>query len=134
MVDSISTALSGLLANQTKASGAASNIANVSTTGSLDENSDKQAPYTPVDVTFTSQENGGVTAQVTDRQPSFVPSYAPDSPFADAEGIIGSPNIRLEEEIVTLKQAELSYKANAKVVKVALELQDELLDAIDTKE
>lgn len=130
MIDAIRTALSGLVAAGTKAATAASNIANAHTTGAV---SGGKAPYTPVDAVNTATEGGGVQANVVPRRPAFVPSYDPSSPFADAQGLIGAPNVSYEQEIVSLKQAELSYKANIKVIETATELQDELIDAFDEK-
>ena len=37
----------------------------------------------------------------------------------------------LPSAIVELKQAEIAYKASAKLIKVADEMQDELLKALD---
>jgi flagellar basal-body rod protein FlgC len=131
MISAIQTALSGLLSQGSKVATAASNIANVSTTGSLDKNSNQRAPYTPVDAQFSSQENGGVSTTVVNRDPAFIPSYAPNSPFADENGIIGAPNISLDQEIVSLKQAETAYKANLKTIEIASEMEDALLNSFD---
>ncbi len=132
MIDAITTALSGLLASTNKAAAASGNIANANTTGSLADNAAKK-PYTPVDSVQSSSAGGGVSTTIVNRTPPFVPAYDPSSPFADEGEIIGSPNIRLEEEVVTLKQAELSYKANLKVLQTASDMQDELIDSINTK-
>lgn len=134
MIDSIRTALSGLLSAGTKAATAAGNIANANTTGAADGGaSGRKAPYTPVDAVNTSAAGGGVQANVVPRQPAFVPAYDPSSPFANADGIIGAPNVSYEQEIVSLKQAELSYKANLKVIETATDMQDALIDAFDEK-
>jgi flagellar basal-body rod protein FlgC len=130
MLDAINTALSGLLAQGQKAGNSANNIANAQSTGQLDGRD--PAPYTPVDTALTAREGGGVDATTLPRQNAFTPSYEPNSPFANEDGYIGAPNVSLEEEIVNLKQAELAYKANLKTVQIASELQDELLDAVDT--
>lgn len=131
MIDAIKTAISGLLAQKTRASTASSNIANATTTGTLDQNNGLQAPYTPVETQFTADKDGGVRASVANRDPAFVPSYAPNSPFADENGIIGAPNVSLDQEIVTLKQAEIAYKANLKTIEIASEMEDALLDSFD---
>lgn len=137
MLGAISIALSGLNASAKKVAAAASNIANMGTTGALDEKNGS-LPYTPQTTTQTpvTDQNGnslGLTSTLTDKNPAFVPSYDPDSPFADENGIIGSPNVDLAEEIVNLKTAEISYKANLKTIQTAQDMSDELLNILDEK-
>ena len=135
MVSTINIALSGLNAATTQLNASASNIANLTTAGSLETG--RQAPYTPLQTQNTARTdtNGnpqGVSSQITPRASDpFTPSFAPDSPFANAEGIIGIPNINLAEEAVNLQLAEIQYKANASVIKTAGELTDELLNLFD---
>lgn len=134
MINVINTALSGLNAAAKKVDAAASNIANVSTTGSVEDGG--QAPYsalTTVQKTVVDGEGNGLGARtdIVPKDPGFVPAYAPDSPFANAEGIIGVPNVNLAEEAVNLKLAEISYKASLSVIKTADELSEELLHTVD---
>jgi len=129
MVNSIQTSLSGLMASGKKVAVASSNIANARTTGSLSDA--ENAPYSALQ-TQNVAENGGVRAQVTEKTPPFVPAFDPDSPFADADGIIGAPNVNLGEELVITKEAEFAYKANAQLIKTDGELFDTLINALDT--
>jgi len=130
----INTALSGLAAASKKVEAAASNIANLQTSGSLEEG--KQAPYTPITTqqTAITDQNGngqGVHSGFIAKEQPFTPRFDPDSPFANADGIIGVPNINLAEEVVNLMVAELSYKANIQTLKVSEELSNELLSILD---
>lgn len=134
MINSIGIALSGLEAASKKLNATASNIANLTTVGSLEEVG--QAPYTPLTTTQQAQtdSNGnptGVRSDIVPRGNPFVPAFDPDSPFADENGVIGVPNIDLAEEAVNLSLAEATYKANISTLKVAEELSDELLDIFD---
>ena len=136
MINAIQIALSGLTAASKKTEAAASNIANLGTAGSLTE--PDNSPYTPLEVQqspiIDSDGNGaGVESEFVPRQPPFSPSYAPDSPFADDYGLIGAPNVDLAQEAVNLKLAELSFKANAKIIKAASEMQEELIKTFDTE-
>ncbi len=130
MFNAVSIALSGLTASSLKASTAASNIANLSTGGALSQE-DGPAPYETRITTQTATENGGVQADVSIKNPGFVPAYDPGSPFANADGLIGAPNTDLAEEIINLKQAEIAYKANINVIETQKELDDELLDILE---
>lgn len=136
MIGAINIALTGLTAASKQLLASASNIANLQTTGSLED--DKQAPYTPLRTQQTAitdnQGNGqGVQATYTAKDPAFVPSYDPDSPFADENGIIGVPNIDLAEEAVNVNLAKIQYKANLKTIQAASDLSMELFRVLDDK-
>jgi flagellar basal-body rod protein FlgC len=134
MVNSISIALSGLEAASKKLNASASNIANIQTVGSLEDG--KQAPYTPLTTTQTAISDGngnplGVRTEYAPKSQPFIPSYEPDSPFANAEGIVGVPNVDLGEEAVNTIFAKLAYKASISIIKAQEELDEELLRAFD---
>lgn len=129
MVGTIGIALSGLQAATNRLNASASNIANLQTTGSLNDPS--RAPFTPVTSTQTAQSEGGVRSKIIPRNAPFTPSFAPGSPFADQNGIIGAPNINLAEEVVNLNLAELEFKANLATFETADALTEELLNIFD---
>ena len=132
MINPLSVPLSGLIASSKKANVAASNIANADVIGSTDSQNARQAYKAQVtqDISVTG---GGVKTVTLDRNPAFIPSYAPDSPFADAEGMVNSPNVNLDEELINLKLAENAYKANLASLKTGISMQNTLQDALDTK-
>ena len=120
------------MAASKKAQVSSNNIANASTTGSLDPSKGPK-PYEAQQTVTTSVAGGGVSAASVSRQPGFVPSYEPDSPFADESSMVGAPNVNLEEEMINLKVAEQAYKANAQTIRVAKDMSEELLNALDKK-
>lgn len=130
MIGARTTALSGLNSASKKLEATASNIANVSTIGALKQE-DGAKPYTPITTTQESNGTGGVTTNFAPKTPSFIPTYDPDSPFADNKGIIGTPNVSLEEEAGNLLLAKYSYKANIATIKASDEMQDELMNIFD---
>ena len=134
MINTISIALTGLDSASKKLNASASNIANLQTVGSLEPGA--QAPYTPLTTQQTAITDGngngqGVRTDYAPRKNPFVPTYSPDSPFANADGIIGAPNVDLAEEAVNTILAKIQYKANIATLKAASELSDELLKVID---
>lgn len=130
MINAIGTALSGLNAASLRLNASASNIANVSTAGSLDDPS--KAPYTPKTTQSKAlSDPGGVATEIVNKQPAFIPAYNPDSPFANQDGLVGAPNVDLAEEAVTMKLAETAYKANVSVIKTAEDMFGELLETFD---
>lgn len=132
MIGAISTALTGLAASSKKVEASASNIANMGSAGSLDPASPSQ-PYQALTTVQTANAAGGTSAVNIPKKPGFVNAYAPDSPFANARGMVGLPNVDLAEEAVNLKIAELSYKANISVLQTADEMSKELNRLFDEK-
>ena len=130
MNDILSIAVSGLRANSTKLAGSANNIANLNTTGELDSDNPDTTAYAPVDTVFQSADQGGVRADVIPRKNPYTTVYDPSSAYANADGVLSAPNISLEREIVDAKVAEIAYKANAKMISVARESDETLLDTL----
>ena len=136
MINAIHIALSGLQAAGKRAEASASNIANMTTSGSLEPGG--KAPYGALTTVQTavndpSGNGAGITAENVPSNRPFVPAYSPGSPFANSDGLIGVPNVDLAEEIVNLKLAETAYKASAKTIRANADMQDDLLRALDRK-
>jgi len=134
MTDAINTALSGLLAQGKRLSATASNIANVSTSGRVPTaDNPSSSVYKPLEVNLTSSsvngEGAGVKAEIIQRD-SYVKAYSPNSSYADENGMIATPDISLESELVTMMTAKLAYKANIKTIQAQEEMIGELLDSI----
>lgn len=131
MVNPISTTVSGLMAQSTKLAASAQNIVNADVTGSTDPSAARQA-YQPVIATTVSVgTDGGVRTALLSRTPATIPIYSPDSPFADAEGMIETPNVNIDEELVAGKIAEQAYKANAQMIATTSRMHDDLMRALD---
>lgn len=131
MPDSLSIALSGLAAQGTRLSAAASNIANVLTTGRVpDANSPASTVYKPLIVSLTSIQAGGVRAQIYEDPQEFTTVFNPSDPNANSEGLIATPNIDLARELVSLIETKAAFKANLSVIKTQEDMQDSLLNII----
>lgn len=130
MINAIRTALSGLAAASKRVEAGASNIANLTTAGSLEDPS--RPPYAAV-TTVQTAENGGVRAEIVQKDPPYVPAYDPGSPFAGQDGLVGVPNVDLAEEAVNLSLAKAAYKASLSVIRTADEMQDALLKSFDRR-
>ncbi len=135
MMNSISIALTGLESATKRLSASASNIANFQTTGSLEEGA--KQPYsaltTQQSAITAGNETAGVSTSIVPKTTPFVPAYDPDSPFANANGEIGVPNVDLAEEAINVNLAEIQYKANLATIRTASELSDELFRIFDKK-
>ncbi|MCP3467854.1 MULTISPECIES: flagellar basal body rod protein FlgC [unclassified Bradyrhizobium] len=129
---------------------AASNIANVNTTGPLPASGGSStsagagssgiaptfpAAYVPLRVDQVAQSSGsmpgGTVATVSTVSPSFTAQSDPGAPFANHDGLVAAPNVDLAGEFVELTTAKYSFIANAKVIQAYSETTESLLD-IDT--
>lgn len=139
MSDPLSIGLSGLIASSSRLQTAANNIANVRTTSRVpasgntptaDESLARQQAFAPQRTQQTPLPGGGVKARQVPVDPSHVTAYAPDDPNANTEGLVNFPNVSLAEELVQLRIAAQTYKANALVIRTAEEISDVLINDI----
>ena len=126
----IDIALSGLLANSRRIENAASNIANATSSGAIDP-ADGPTAFAPNDVVQQTQPNGGVGTITVPRDPAFVPSFDPGSPFANSEGLINTPNVNLAEEAVDVSISRIAFQANLAVIETVNDLSEEVLSIFD---
>jgi flagellar basal-body rod protein FlgC len=130
MIPALNAALSGLNAAERRIGVSANNIANLASTGRVENGETVNAPYQPQQVQQVSQEEGGVRTTLTTRDPSTVPVYNPNDPGANESGIVQLPNIDLAQEMVDMKIASYDFKANLKSFKAADNMTKSLLDII----
>ena len=142
-----SIATSGLSAASLRLNVAASNIANVSTTGPLPASGGSStsagaasssiaptfpAAYVPLRVDQVAQSSGstpgGTLATVSTVSPSFAAQFDPGAPFANQDGLVAAPNVDLVGESVELATAKYSFIANAKVIQAYSETTETLLE------
>lgn len=126
---------------------AASNIANVRTTGPLpasggsgtlagagssSTSSAYPAAYVPLRVDQVDQSSGstpgGTSATVSTVSPSYTAQYDSSAPFANQDGLVAAPNVDLTNEFVQMATAKYSFIANAKVIQAYSETEKSLLD------
>ena len=134
--------ISGLAAAQTRLAGTASNIANVATTGPVPTNSPGQPITTPavgstgdqvyqaVDPQTQDLGGGGVVSRLAPGLPSYVQQFQPDSPDADAQGLVAAPAVNLDTSVTALLADSAYAKANLAVVKVGSEIQQDTLNLL----
>jgi flagellar basal-body rod protein FlgC len=147
-MSTLSIATSGLSGASLRLNVAASNIANVLTTGPLpatggsgasgggagtaSNNSNLPAVYVPLQVNQVDQSSGstpgGTVATVSAVSPGFVPQSDPGAPFANQDGLVAAPNVDLASEFVQLLTAKYAFAANAKVVQTYYGTTKSLLD------
>jgi flagellar basal-body rod protein FlgC len=138
----LSIATSGLSAASLRVNVAASNIANVRTTGPLPAPGTSAgssstsltypAAYVPLRVDQVDQSSGstpgGTVATVSTVSPSYTAQSDPTAPFANQDGLVAAPNVDLANEFVQMATAKYSFIANAKVIQAYAETSASLLD------
>ncbi len=128
-MNAIGIAATGLMAASTRLTASAQNVANADTTGSTAAGGGAP-PYQPWLVVQTSTASGGVSASLQRSSAPYLQAYAPDSPQADAEGMIGVPDVDYASETVEQVSAMASFKANLAIIRAADEMQKSLLDTL----
>jgi flagellar basal-body rod protein FlgC len=130
-VDNTAAALS---AEQTRLDVISENIANANTTHGVDGK-----PYQRQMVVFESALQQAMSSDGSVPMPSIqvariekdnsppVKVYDPGNPDADAQGMVATPNININEEMADMISASRSYEANLAVIKNARAMAMETL-------
>jgi flagellar basal-body rod protein FlgC len=124
-------AISGLNAAGLRLQVAASNIANSLSDGPLPgpSNPENVPPaYSALRINQADVVGGGTSAAVIAASPAVVQSYDPTAPFADANGMVASPNVDLANEFVQLMIARYSFAANAQMIRADAQMSASLLN------
>jgi flagellar basal-body rod protein FlgC len=128
-----SIALSGLNAASLRLQVSANNVANSLSSGPLPDaaaSGSYPAAYAAQRVDQVALANGGTSATVSTVSPATVPAYDPSVPYANGQGMVAAPNVNLASEIVQQLTAQLSFAANAQLVKADHKMTASLLDVI----
>lgn len=141
-----SIALSGIQAATVRVNASAQNIANSQTLGTPNQagpfGADQPPPLTgtapsgaagqvfqALNVNQQESASGGVTATVTPSKNSGL-AFQPDSPFADKNGLVATPDVDPARKAVNLLEARNNFIANVKVFQVTTDLSKKLIDNI----
>ncbi len=123
--------MSGLFAAGARIANNANNIANIYSTGRLPTNpGEASGAYAPTRAGTQTAPSGGVIVDITPVTPAYNVVSEPDSPEANADGLVAAPNIDLANELVDLKLASVLYAANAAVIKTQSDNEKKLLDTL----
>jgi flagellar basal-body rod protein FlgC len=127
-----SIATSGMAAATRRLEVSARNVANVLSAGPL-PSADASvtasfSAYVPLRVDQVETAGGGTAANVSPVSPSHVPAYDPNAPYADANGMVATPNVDLADEIVQQMVARYTFAANAGVMRTNADMMKSLLD------
>lgn len=131
MIEVYRTAISGLAAAEARIANTANNIANIHSTGRLPaQPGGTTDAYAPTRIDTQTAPSGGVLIEKNLVKPAYYTASDPDSPKANADGLVAAPNVNLASELVDLKITAVLYAANAAVIKTQSENEKRLLDSI----
>jgi flagellar basal-body rod protein FlgC len=125
MISAVSIGLSGLAAADLRLNVAASNIANAQDVGVL-PGTNGQSAYAPLQV-MQSDTGPGTVAYTVPVNPPYIPTYDPQSPDANDQGLVAAPNVNLAQDLVQLQVARQAYEGNLKTVEAGLSTTNYLL-------
>ena len=126
-------ALSGLNAASLRLQVSAENVANAGSSGPLPDSSASGSypnAYGAKRVDQVTLADGSTRATVSGKSPATVPAYEPSAPYANGQGMVAAPNVNLASEIVQQLTAQLSFAANAQLVKADHKMTASLLDVV----
>ena len=116
--------VTGLTAAQTQVQAAASNLANMDDTAPLPGSGVQgPAPFVPIQSGTVSLGDNGVQAQLSASQPGDTPSYDPDSPYADGQGMVATPDVNVADQTVAIMQASQQYHASVAALNAENKMQ-----------
>ena len=124
-------ALSGLNTASARFQASASNLANMDDAAPLPGSGVAgPAPFVPTRVETVSLGQGGVQAQLSAARPGTVPAYQPDSPYADANGMVAEPDVDPTSELMEQTQALQQYRASAALIALDDRMKTAALDLL----
>lgn len=133
-------ALSGALAQTQRLAASANNVANAGSIGAIPAADGTipagQSPaYTPTAsgqtaVAGANGEGQGTRAVFRPTTPAYVPEYQPDSPQANADGMVARPNVDLAAERVDQIGQLRAYQANLAVLRTEDEMQRSAINSL----
>ena len=143
MSDILGIALSGAAAATKRIDATASNLANQRTTGRLPDTkgadakgatgaADSRAPYTPLttsqsDLRTANGQGAGTTAALKPLSQPFVAEYDPSSSDANAEGMVGAPNVDTDQQVGQQILGSRAYSASLSMVRTSSDMMKDLL-------
>jgi flagellar basal-body rod protein FlgC len=138
MSDILGIALSGAAAATKRIDATASNLANQRTTGRLPDangatSADSRAPYTPLttsqsDLRTANGQGAGTQAALKPLSQPFVQEYDPSSSDANAEGMVGAPNVETDQQIGQQILGSRAYSASLSMARTSSDMMKDLLN------
>jgi flagellar basal-body rod protein FlgC len=71
---------------------------------------------------------GGVSTRVEADSPAVYAAYAPSVYYANADGIVATPNIDLPAQIINEASALIQFEANLKVIEAGDQMQESVIN------
>jgi flagellar basal-body rod protein FlgC len=133
MFSAAAISLSGMSAQVDRLDMVASNLANQGSLGALPGPNGaipagQTGAYQAGTVGTTALPGGGVAATARPYQPAVLAQYDPTAPYANAQGMIGVPNVSVDQEVTTMADASNAYRANLSAFKASDNLTRQALN------
>ncbi len=139
-IGGIGAALSGALAQTQRLNGSANNVANQRSTGAIPAADGSVQPgqtqaYQPQSfgqtaVTGTNGQGQGTRVVARPTTPAYIPEYQPDSPDANADGLVAAPNIDPVSERVDQISSLRAFQANLAIIRTQDDMERSAIDTL----
>ncbi|MFY8095228.1 MAG: flagellar basal body rod protein FlgC [Niveispirillum sp.] len=139
-IGSISTALSGALTQTQRLAGSANNVANQRSTGAIPAADGSVQPgqtqafqpqsFAQTAVTGPNGQGQGTRVVARPTTPAYIPEYQPDSPNANAEGLVATPNVDPVTERVDQISSLRAFQANLALIRTQDEMERSAIDSL----
>ncbi len=131
LYNAVNISTHGMKAQSARIKVISENIANADTTG-LKPGED---PYTRKTITFKNELDRQTKSDLVsvdkisqDKKIPFTQKYMPDSPGADANGMVKMPNVNTLVELMDMKEAQRTYEANIGMVEQSKNMVNQTID------
>lgn len=129
MTAAINTAVSGLVAQQTRLRVSAQNMVNASSTFAKEGSEITPQVYEPVVAVLSARlPDGGVSVTISPSGQAASEAYDPGHPGANKQGVVSVPSVNVVREQATQIDALNQYRANVAVIQAKEKTLGSLLD------
>lgn len=139
-IGSISTALSGALAQTQRLAGSANNVANQRSTGAIPAADGSVQPgqtqafqpqsFGQTAVAGANGQGQGTRVVARPTTPAYIPEYQPDSRDANADGLVAAPNVDPAAERVDQISSLRAFQANLALIRTQDDMERSAIDSL----
>lgn len=134
MWETFDIAASGMRAQMVRLNTTASNLSNVDSVGTNEENTYRakepifRAIQTQADAAFENSSVGVQVAGIVESKAPLRVEYRPNHPLADENGYVHLPNVNVVEEMANMISASRTYQSNAEVMNASKQMMLQTLN------
>ena len=132
MIDiALSASISGMKAAERRLEVSANNIANSRSTTTIDQDGTViNRPYQPQQILQVSESPAGTRTITSPIDPATIPSFEPDHPAANENGIVQLPNVDEAHELANQVSARVAFQSSLATLGRSKELFENVINIL----